>query len=469
MPEMEKSKGELLSEGILSSKKHPQLNVDDDVQKEVNDFCEGYKSFLDNAKTEREAVIATIDLLKKEGFSEFDPSKKYMVGDKIYQNIKNKALIFAVIGKQPLEKGIHLVASHIDSPRLDLKQNPLYEKDDLALLKTHYYGGIRKYQWVTIPLAMHGVVAKKDGTVVNINIGEDCSDPIFYITDLLPHLSQEQNERKLNEGIKGEELNVLIGSVPFKDDKASEKIKLNVMKILNEKYGIVEDDFTSADLTLVPAYKSRDVGIDRSMLASYGQDDRVCAYTSIAASLEVSSPEYTWVNILADREEIGSSGNTGLQSRIIEYFVADLAKPYGVESRTVLSNSRCLSADVNAAFDPTFPEVLDPLNGTRVGYGVGICKYTGARGKSDTSEASAEFLAWVRNILDSNNITWQTGELGRVDLGGGGTVAQYIANLGVEVLDVGVPVLAMHSPFEVVGKFDVYQAYRAFKAFLEAK
>lgn len=464
-----KSKGELLQEELTMKAEHSEIRMEEKEIKEAYKLAESYKTFLDNAKTERESVDEAIKMLDKAGFVEFDASKKYEQGDKVYLNNRNKSLLFATIGKKPIEDGVRIIASHIDAPRIDLKPTPLYEDSSLALFKTHYYGGIRKYQWVTIPLALHGVVVKKDGTTVPIVIGEDESDPVFYITDLLPHLSQEQNTRPLHDGIKGEELNVLVGSVPYDDDKVSEKVKLNVLRILNEKYDIKEDDFFSADLSLVPASKARDVGFDRSMIASYGHDDRVSAYPSLVACIEVDNPEYTWVNILADREEIGSDGNTGLNSRMLEYFVADLAKPYGVEVRTVLGNSTCLSADVTVAFDPTFPEVSDKRNNARLGFGTALCKYTGSRGKSGTSEAHAEFLGWLRKTFDDKDVIWQSGTLGRVDLGGGGTVAKYVANLGIDVVDIGVPVLAMHAPVEVVSKADVYSTYKAFEAYLSAK
>jgi aspartyl aminopeptidase len=373
------------------------------------------------------------------------------------------------MGTRPLSDGVRLLASHVDSPRLDLKPRPLYEDSQLALLKTHYYGGVRKYQWGTIPLALHGVIIRKDGSSLTVAIGEDEADPVFCINDLLPHLAKDQSQRKLFEGLKGEELNVLVGSLPFRDDKASEKVKLNIMRLLNEKYGLIEEDFLSAELSLVPAHKARDIGFDRSLIGAYGHDDRVCAYTSLMASLDAPTPAVTWINILADKEEIGSKGNTGLDSRYLEYFVADLAKPHGVEGRTVLAKSQCLSADVTAAFDPTFPDVAEKRNTAYAGYGACIMKYTGAGGKSGTNDASAEFMGRVRLLLDKAGVIWQTGELGKVDAGGGGTVAMLISKLGADVVDIGVPVLSMHAPLEVVSKLDVYSTYLAFKAFLEAE
>lgn len=469
MSEKDKSQAELLKETLLMEPENSGILMSDEEIAKADKFCDPYKTFLDNAKTEREAVAHTIKMLEQAGYKEFELGKKYDAGDKIYLNNRGRALIFSVIGKRPLTDGIKIMASHVDSPRIDLKPRPLYEEAQLAMFKTHYYGGIRKYQWVARPLALHGVIIKKDGSSVEVCIGEDDDDTVLYIGDLLPHLAQDQSKRALSEGIKGEELNVLIGSMPFRDDKASERVKLNIIRLLNEKYGIIEADFLSADLCLVPAGKARDVGLDRSMVGAYGHDDRVCAYTSIMASLEVTAPEYTWVNILADKEETGSNGNTGLQSRFLEYFVEDLAKPYGMDGRNVLAKSQCLSADVTNAFDPTFPDVAEKRNTCYLGYGASIMKYTGARGKSGTSEASAEFMGKVRRMLDDNNVIWQTGELGKVDHGGGGTVAQYIAKLGVDVVDVGVPVLSMHSPFEVVSKCDVYSVYRAFIAFISEK
>ncbi|MGN0578578.1 MAG: aminopeptidase, partial [Ruminiclostridium sp.] len=366
------------------------------------------------------------------------------------------------------EQGVNIAAAHIDSPRLDLKQNPLYESDGLGYFKTHYYGGIKKYQWPAIPMALHGVIYKADGERVDVKIGEDDEDPVLVVTDILPHLADAQYKRPANQLIKGEELNILIGSRPFKEDKASEAVKLNIMCILNEKYGITESDFVSAELECVPAFKAKDVGFDRSMIGAYGQDDRVCAYPALSAILSLkNTPERTAVVILTDKEETGSDGNTGLRSAYLKYFIYDLAESYGVKGHTVLSASKCLSADVNAAFDPTFPDAFEKLNSAFLNRGVVATKYTGARGKSGTSDASAEFVGEIRRLFDKNGVIWQTGELGKVDFGGGGTVAMYIANLDVDTIDVGVPVLAMHAPFEITAKNDVYMAYRAFKVFLK--
>lgn len=466
MAEKEKTQAEMLAEKLLMKPENSGILMNDEEIAKAGEFCKNYMCFLDKSKTEREAVTTTLEMLKSNGYVEFDPCKKYMPGDKVYLNNRGKSLIFAAVGTKPIIEGVKIVASHIDSPRIDLKARPFYEESQLAMMKTHYYGGIRKYQWVAIPLALHGVIIKKDGTTLEVSIGEEEGDPVFVINDLLPHLAKDQSERKLREGIRGEELNVLVGSLPFRDDKASEKVKLNILRILNEKYGVIESDFLSADLCMVPAFKARDLGFDRSMISSYGHDDRVCAYTSIMASLDVPTPHYTWVNILADREEVGSDGNTGLQSRFLEYFIQDLAASHGVEGRTVLQNSQCLSADVNAAFDPTFPDVLEKRNTAYLGYGTCVTKYTGSGGKSSTNEASAEFVGKIRRLFDNAGIIWQTGELGKVDHGGGGTVAKYISKLGADVIDIGVPVLSMHAPYEVVSKNDVYQVYLAFKAFI---
>lgn len=461
----EKSQGQKLQDALLINRKNGSIILDENEMKKVEEYSKGYKDFLDNSKTERGAVDTSIKLAQKFGFVEYKYGQKYNPGDKIYLNNRNKAIIFAVIGSDPIENGVNIMASHIDAPRIDLKARPLYEEAELALFKTHYYGGLKKYQWTAIPLSLHGVLIKNDGSTVKVCLGEDESDPVFCITDLLPHLGKDQFTRTLSDGIRGEELNVLIGSYCFKDDAASEKVKLNIINILNKKYGVVESDFLSAELELVPAFKAKDIGFDRSMIGAYGQDDRVCAYTSLTATLNAKSPKRTLLCVLADKEEVGSDGNTGLNSSYMKYFIADLAKPYGIDGRRVLSNSKCLSADVNAAYDPTFPDVYEKKNTAYINYGVILTKYTGSRGKASTSDASAEFAGEIRNMLDSNNIIWQTGELGKVDQGGGGTVAMYVANLNIDVIDIGVPVLSMHSPFEVTSKIDVYSTFKAFEAF----
>lgn len=463
---MEKSVDELKSE-LFYKPVNAAAGCDGEVIKAADEFAVGYKAFLNNAKTEREAVCEVIKQAQSLGFACFENGKKYMPGDKIFFNNRGKAVILAVIGKKPLSQGVKIAAAHIDSPRLDLKPNPLYETDDLALFKTHYYGGIKKYQWVTIPLALHGVIIKKNGETVNVCIGETEDEPSFVITDILPHLGAEQAKRSLSDGIKGEELNVLVGSRPFKSDEGSELVKLNVLKLLNEKYGIVESDFLSAELEVVPAFKAVDIGFDRSMIGSYGHDDRVCAYPAAMAAFSVSEPDFTVLSVLTDKEETGSDGNTGLESDYLVNFIYRLAESEGFKGYEVLSKSECLSADVNAAFDPTFGDVFEKKNASFINNGVVVTKYTGARGKSGTSDASAEYMGKIRAMLDDNGVVWQIGELGKVDAGGGGTVAKYIANKDIDVVDLGVPVLSMHAPFEVISKLDLYMAYLAFKAFFE--
>lgn len=454
-----------LKKQLYLNRKNGRLQQPDAVLQQADEFCKGYARFLDAAKTERLAVRAAIGLAEERGFVPFEEDKTYAPGDKVYVNNRGKAAIFAVIGQKPVSEGVRIAAAHIDSPRLDLKPNPLYEDGELALLKTHYYGGIKKYQWTALPLALYGVIVKADGESVEVAIGDGEDDPCFVITDLLPHLATEQSKRPLSQGIKGEELNVLIGSHPFREDEGAELVKLHILKLLHEKYGIKEEDFLSAELECVPALRARDLGFDRSMIGAYGHDDRVCAYPALMAALDVEHPAYTAVTVLADKEETGSDGNTGLQSAYLQYFIEDLAAMQGCAGYRVLRNSKCLSADVNAAFDPTFPDVIERKNAAMLNYGAVITKYTGARGKGDTSDASAEYVGFVRKLLNDAGVTWQTGELGKVDLGGGGTVAKYIANLGVDVVDLGVPVLSMHSPFEVVAKFDVYMTYRTILEF----
>ncbi len=456
----ELSAAEQLKEELFYKNENGCKTVDDSVLAEADRFCEGYKAFLNAAKTERLAVKEAIRLAEAQGFRPFCEGKAYAPGERVYVNNRGKAVMFAVIGTAPLEQGLRVTAAHIDSPRLDLKPNPLYEDSELALFKTHYYGGLRKYQWPATPLALHGVLVKTDGSVVEVSIGEDPTDPCFVVTDLLPHLATEQSKRPLHEGIKGEELNVLVGSRPFKDDKVSEAVKLNVLAILKEKYGICEADFLSAELECVPAFAARDIGFDRSMIGAYGHDDRVCAYPALQAIFDTKMPQKTVVTVLADKEETGSDGNTGLNSSFFKYFVEDLAAMQGTQGYKVLRNSECLSADVNAALDPTFPEVMDRRNAAMLNHGAVITKYTGARGKGGTSDASAEYVGKIRAMLTKADVVWQTGELGKVDMGGGGTVAMYLANLGIDVVDLGVPVLSMHAPYEVVSKLDVYMTYR---------
>ncbi len=459
-----KSKGQLLEEKLLWQQKHV-ADLKPNYQEEAFAFCEGYKEFLDQGKTERECVQFTLDKIKKAGYVEFDESKKYKAGDKVYQVNRGKAIIISTIGKEPVDKGIRLSIAHIDSPRLDLKPNPLYEDTDLAFFKTHYYGGIRKYQWVTIPLAIHGVICRSDGEMIEINIGEKEDDPVFCVSDLLPHLSAEQDKRTLREGIKGEELNLLIGSLPFEDEKIKDRVKLQTLKILNDKYGITEKDFVCGELEIVPAHKARDIGFDRSMLGAYGQDDRVCSYPALMAELEVKNPKYTTMCVLTDKEEIGSTGNTGLESDYTMHFMEYLSDMQGVNSKTMLRNSKCLSADVNAAFDPTFPGPFDKRNSSIMNKGCTLAKYTGSGGKYDTSDADAAFIGEITRMMDKHGIAWQSGELGAVDQGGGGTVAMFVARHNIDVVDLGVPVLSMHSPFEIVSKIDVYHTFKAFNSF----
>ena len=454
-----------LKEKLAYKPKNGLLRVSEEEKKQAFDFCEGYVRFLDDAKTEREAVEAAVKIAENAGFTAYEPGRKYQAGEKYYVNNRGKSAAFVVIGKKDVSNGVRIGAAHIDSPRLDLKPNPLYEDIELAMLKTHYYGGIKKYQWTAIPLALHGVFVKKNGETVKVKIGEDENDPCFVISDLLPHLAQEQSKRTLSDGIRGEELNILIGSCPFKDDSESELVKLNILNILYEKYGVPEEDFLSAELEIVPAFKARDIGFDRSMIGAYGHDDRVCAYPSLMACIECGVPEKTAIFILADKEEIGSVGNTGLNSDFVKHVISDIARAQNIEPEDAMRASQCLSADVNAAVDPTFQDVFEKKNASFLNYGVVITKYTGARGKSGSNDASAEYMGQIRAMLDNANVVWQIGELGKVDIGGGGTVALYIAGLGINTVDLGVPVLSMHSPFETVAKFDVFMAYRAMQEF----
>ena len=461
--------GEKLEKKLLIKRKNGVLRADEETIDKADGYNEDYKAFLNTAKTEREAVEEIVKRAKAAGFSKFEYGKKYSAGEKFYFVNRGKAVILTVMGKKDISEGIRLAAAHIDSPRLDMKQNPLYEDKELGYFKTHYYGGIKKYQWPTVPLSLHGVIVKADGSSVRVRIGEDEGDPVFVITDILPHLAESQMKRPAPQLIRGEELNILVGSRPFRDDKVSQKVKLNIMAILNEKYGIVEADLVSAELEAVPAFKACDVGFDRSMVGSYGQDDRVCAYAALKAIFDADAPEYTSMTVLTDKEETGSDGNTGLNSSYLPYFINDLAKVYGAEGYNVMSRSECLSADVNAAVDPTFIEPFEVRNCSHINYGVVATKFTGARGKSGTSDASAEFVGRIRNLFDKQGIIWQTGELGKVDGGGGGTVAQFVANLDFDVIDLGVPVLSMHAPFEVTSKLDNFMCYKAIKVFFEDK
>ncbi|MCL2494964.1 MAG: aminopeptidase [Oscillospiraceae bacterium] len=467
--ETEKSQADQLRETLFRRQKHACEAISIEEIAEADEFCEGYKGFLNLCKTERECVDWFIARAEKLGFAPYEEGKIYPPGSRVYVNNRGKAAIFAVLGRQGLEKGLRLAAAHIDSPRLDLKPNPLYEDKCLALAKTHYYGGIKKYQWAAIPLALHGVVCKKDGTTVQISIGEAPGEPRFCVTDLLPHLGKEQADRKLSDGVKGEELNIIIGSRPLMLDDKPEGFKLNILKILHDTYGIVEEDLVSAELEAVPAFEACDIGLDRGLIGAYGHDDRVCAYPCMEAIFKCEMPGYTSMVVLADKEEIGSEGNTGLNANYLVNFITELALAQGANPRNALRNTKCLSADVNAGFDPTWSSVLDPLNAGYVGLGVVVTKYTGSRGKAGSSDASAEYLAWLRRVLDDAKVLWQAGELGKVDEGGGGTVASELARLGFDVVDVGVPILSMHAPFELAAKTDIAMLFWACAAFFEGE
>lgn len=450
---------------LLTERKNGFYRLTDEEIKLADDFCEGYKVFLDESKTERECVSFAVKAAEEKGFVPYDFNASYKAGDKVYFNNRGKSICLAVIGKNGTKNGVRISAAHIDSPRLDLKPIPLYESNDTAMFKTHYYGGIRKYQWVATPIAMHGVFALKNGETLTVKVGEDDNDPVFCITDLLPHLAQEQVTKTLAAAFTGEDLNITVGSRPVRDENEKKAFKANCMKLLNEKYDITEDDFLSAEIEFVPAFKAKDVGFDRSIIGAYGHDDRVCSYPALQAIFDCGIPEDTCITVLTDKEEIGSCGNAGLCGDWLANFITDLAEQDGLKGRHVLAKSTCLSADVTAAFDPNYPSAFEANNSAYINYGVGVSKYTGSRGKSGTNDANAEFVAKVRRIFDENNVIWQMAELGRVDLGGGGTVALLISKLGVEVIDVGVPVLSMHSPYEMVSKIDVYEAYKGFKAF----
>ena len=465
----EKMDAKELAKELLNDRTHGAAKVGAKELEKAGKFCEGYKSFMDAAKTEREAVSWAVKAAEDAGFVPFDPKKAYKAGDKVYYNNRGKAMCLAVIGKKGAKEGVRIAAAHVDNPRIDLKPIPLYESNELAMMKTHYYGGIKKYQWTAIPLALHGKIIRKDGQEITVRVGEKEGEPQFTITDLLPHLAKDQVSKRLGEAFTGEDLNVLVGSLPLEDAEGEQLFKLNVMKILNEKYGIVESDLISAELSFVPAFKAVDIGFDRSMVGAYGHDDRVCAYPILEAIFKCKTPEYTCISVLADKEEIGSVGNTGLASEFLNYFVADLAAAEGLEARHVYTKSTCLSADVTAAYDPTYASAYEAGNSCYLNRGVGVAKYTGSRGKGGSNDANAEFVAQVRKIFDDNNVLWQIGELGKVDQGGGGTVALDISRMNADVIDVGVPVLSMHAPFEVVSKLDVYMAYKAFKAYFEAK
>lgn len=452
-----------LRENLLMAPKNGYTRITPEQREEMNAYCRRYMAFMDECKTEREATAWAVREAEKRGYKPFAPGMEVKPGDKIYYNNRDKAIALAVIGTESLAKGANICAAHVDSPRMDVKPNPLYEDAQIAYLKTHYYGGIKKYQWPTVPLAIHGVVYRRDGSVVTVTIGEDDNDPVLMVTDLLIHLAGDQMQKPLAKGIEGEQLNVILGTEPIEGEGA-DLVKLNIMKWLNEKYGLIEEDFLSAELTVVPAGRCREVGLDRSLLAAYGHDDRVCAYAELDSLFAIENPIKTAVCILADKEEIGSVGISGMQSRYFEHFMGGLCDAQGVKLADCFANSFCLSADVSNAFDPNFPETCDKRNNSQLNYGVAICKYTGSRGKSGASDASAEAMGHVRTTLDNAGVVWQTATLGKVDQGGGGTVAAYMANRNIVTVDAGVPVLSMHAPIELVSKLDCYETMLACKA-----
>ncbi len=454
---------EELKEKLLAAPKNGFAALTEEQRAEMESYCRGYMAFMDACKTEREATAWTEKVALEHGFVEAKPGMEVKPGDKVYMNNRNKSIILAVIGQESLAAGANICAAHVDSPRMDLKPNPLYEESEIAYFKTHYYGGIKKYQWVTVPLALHGVVYRKDGQVVTITIGEDANDPILMVSDLLIHLSGDQMQKTAAKAIEGEQLNVILGTEPL-EGEGSDLVKLNIMKLLNEKYGIIEEDFLSAELTIVPAGPSREVGLDRSLIGAYGHDDRVCAYAEILPLLDMATPKHTAVCILADKEEIGSVGISGMQSHAFEYFMGMLCDAQGVKLEQCFANSFCLSADVSNALDPNFPGTCDARNNSKLNYGVAICKYTGSRGKGGASDASAEAMGHVRTTLDNAGVKWQIATLGKVDQGGGGTVAAYMANRNIVTVDAGVPVLCMHAPMELVSKLDCYMTMLACKA-----
>ena len=457
-----------LREELFYEQKNGYDLIDTAERIKVEEYCRDYMEFLNESRMEREAVINSIAMAKENGFVEYVPGMELKPGMKIYKNNRRKALMLAVIGKQPMDAGCVIAGAHIDSPRLDLKQVTMYESDEMCYFKTHYYGGIKKYQWVTIPLALHGAVVLKSGEVVNVTIGREPYEPKFVITDLLPHLAADQMKKTLAEGFTGEGLNILIGSTPYADS-GKDRVKLAIMSILNDMYGITEEDFLSAELAAVPAFDVCEIGLDRSLIGGYGHDDRVCAYAELKALFDVENPERTCVCILADKEETGSDGVTGMQSAAFDCFMADLCAAQGVELRRCFENSFCISADVCNAYDPLYPDVSEKRSDSKVNYGVGICKFTGARGKSGTNDASAEIVAYLRRLFAENKVVWQLAELGKVDQGGGGTIAKFMGNRNIDTIDAGVPVLSMHAPFEVVSKFDCYMTYKAVLSAYSAK
>ncbi len=460
---------ESLEKKLFQKKENGWDTVDEEKKETIFNFSKDYMNFLNKAKTEREFVLEASKMARENGYKDISEFEELQSGDKVYFINRDKSMYLAIIGTENIEKGLNIIGSHVDSPRLDLKPNPLYEDSELAYLKTHYYGGIKKYQWTTIPLSIHGVIVKTNGEKITVNIGEDDNDPIFTITDLLPHLAQDQMEKKLKNGIDGEDLTLLVGSIPYKDENDKEKVKLNILNILNKKYGIVEADLQSSELEIIPAFKARSLGFDSSMVAAYGQDDKVCAFSSLAAMMTLDNVKNTAVCILSDKEEIGSIGNTGMESHMFDFFISEILNKLGLNKPNMLDKvfcfSKMLSSDVDAGFDPLYSSVSDRLNAGFIGKGISLNKYTGARGKSGASDANAEYVAWVRNMLEKNDIKYQIAELGKVDIGGGGTIAYILANKGADVIDCGVPVLSMHAPYEVTSKFDIYSAFETYKAF----
>ena len=454
-------------EALLYQPKHGRDRISKADEAAMQAYCEDYKAFLDRSKTERECVVSAVALAEQAGFRELKAGMALHAGDKVYSVNRGKSILLAVIGKKSLAEGANIGAAHTDAPRLDFKPNPLYEDAELAYIKTHHYGGIRKYQWVTVPLELHGKIVRADGSEVCVKIGAEPGDPQFVINDLLPHLGREQGKKPLNEAIASESLNILIGSWPESDDDGADRVKLAVMRILHEKYGIVEEDFISAELEAVPAANARDLGFDRSLIGAYGHDDRVCAYAELAAILQLDAPEKTAVCIFADKEEIGSEGVSGMQSEAFEHFMQTLCRAQNVALRDCFANSFCISADVTAAYDPNFSEVYERRNAAYVNYGVGLCKYTGSGGKGGASDASAEVVGRIRKLFNTNGVLWQMAELGKTDAGGGGTVAKYMAKRNIDTLDAGVPVLSMHAPYETVAKLDCYMTYKGMKVFFE--
>ena len=458
-----------MEENLFDKKEIGWKEINEEQKKEIFEFCDNYMKFLNKAKIEREFIEKSKEVAEQNGFKDINQMETLKQGDKVYFINREKSMYLAVIGKEKMENGVHIIGAHVDSPRLDLKPNPLCEDTGLAYFKTHYYGGIKKYQWTTIPLSLHGVIIKSNGEKVKINIGEDENDPIFTITDLLPHLAQDQMEKKLKNGIEGEDLRLLIGSIPADSEEEKETVKLNILRILNKKYGITERDFVSSEIEIVPEFKARSLGFDEGLVAAYGQDDKVCAYTSLMAMMELEEPQNTAICILSDKEEIGSMGNTGMESHMFDYFVSELLNKTGENRVNLLDKvfcySKMLSSDVDAGFDPIYASVSDLKNAGYLGKGISLNKYTGARGKSGASDANAEYVSWVRRLFEENDIKFQVAELGKVDIGGGGTIAYILANKGVDVIDCGVPVLSMHAPYEVTSKYDIFAAYKAYKAF----